>query len=106
MRHVATKEGAQGAFGQSPFALARGHRFEFYALKDDAARLRERLEESGVLCSGSVSLADSGRRVRAQASMVTKPSGATQCIGVRRNQRRTQVGRRAASYREPRRGCL
>jgi len=58
MRHVATKEGAQGAFGQSPFALARGQRFEFYAFKDDAARLRERLEQTGVLPAGSTGFAD------------------------------------------------
>lgn len=58
MRHVATKEGAKGTFGQSPFALARGQRFEFYAFKDDAARLREQLEQARVLRSGSAGFAD------------------------------------------------
>jgi hypothetical protein len=58
MRKVAEIEGAKPTFGQSPFALARGQRFEFYAFKDDAKRLREQLERSAVLPPASTGLAD------------------------------------------------
>ena len=58
MRKVAEIEGANPTFGQSPFALARGQRFEFYAFKDDAKRLREQLERASVLPTGSAGLAD------------------------------------------------
>ena len=58
MRKVAAAEGAKGSFGQSPFALARGQQFERYAFENDAKRLREELEQSGVLAPGSSGLAD------------------------------------------------
>lgn len=70
MRQVAAKEGASATFGQSPFALARGQRFEFYAFKDDAKRLREQLEQAGLLPAGSGGLADF-RLTRAQGPCAT-----------------------------------
>src|SRR3954452_20095547 len=46
------------AFGQSPFAIARGNRFEAGLFKDDASTLRRALERRGCVPSGSLGFHD------------------------------------------------
>lgn len=49
MASVAVAEGLEPSFGQSPFALARGNRFEALLFEDDGERLRTELVRAGVL---------------------------------------------------------
>lgn len=50
--------GLTPSFGQSPFAIARGNRFEAGLFYDDAAKLRASLERKGCLPTGSSGLLD------------------------------------------------
>ncbi len=50
--------GLDPSFGQSPFAIARGNRFEAGLFFDNAAKLRGALERKGCLPDGSVGLLD------------------------------------------------
>ncbi len=50
--------GLTPSFGQSPFAIARGNRFEAGLFYDEAARLRAALERKGCLPEGSTGLLD------------------------------------------------
>lgn len=58
MREVARAEGDRGAFGQSPFAIARGRAFERGLLKEGAKSLLEGLEREGVLGVGASGVVD------------------------------------------------
>lgn len=55
---AAEKVGLRPTFGQSPFALARGNRFEAGLFYDDAQRLRDALERRAVLPDGSEGFLD------------------------------------------------
>ena len=55
---VAIEAGLTPSFGQSPFAIARGNRFEAGLFMDDAARLRAALERKGALPDGSSGFLD------------------------------------------------
>ena len=46
---AAEAAGIDATFGQSPFAIGRGNRFEAGLFFDEAARLRSALERKGVL---------------------------------------------------------
>jgi len=50
--------GINASYGQSPFAIARGNRFEAGLFIDNADRIRDALEREGVLPAGSVGFAD------------------------------------------------
>lgn len=50
--------GLTPSFGQSPFAIARGNRFEAGLFYDEAARLRAALERKGCLPEGSAGFLD------------------------------------------------
>lgn len=50
--------GIKASFGQSPFAITRGNRFEAGLFFDDAARLRRALERKGCLPEGSIGFHD------------------------------------------------
>jgi hypothetical protein len=55
---AARQVGLIPSFGQSPFAIARGNRFEAGLFYDDALRLRQALERKGCLPEGSVGFLD------------------------------------------------
>lgn len=55
---AARAAGLEPSFGQSPFAIARGNRFEAGLFYDDASKLREALERKGCLPTGSSGLLD------------------------------------------------
>lgn len=55
---AAEAAGLDASFGQSPFAIARGNRFEAGLFIDDAARLRAALERKGCLPEGSIGFLD------------------------------------------------
>lgn len=55
---AAQAAGLDVTFGQSPFALARGNRFEAGLFFDDATRLRSALERKGCLPEGSSGFLD------------------------------------------------
>ncbi|OBG34924.1 hypothetical protein [Mycolicibacter heraklionensis] len=55
---AAEAAGINASFGQSPFAIARGNRFEAGLFFDEAERLREALEHTGCLPEGSAGLLD------------------------------------------------
>src|SRR5690242_15009385 len=56
---AAAKEAGLGtSFGQSPFAISRGNRFEAGLFYDDAAKLRQALERKACLPSGSTGFLD------------------------------------------------
>jgi hypothetical protein len=55
---AAKAEGLTPSFGQSPFAIARGNRFEAGLFLDDAAKIRAALERKGCLPSGSAGFLD------------------------------------------------
>lgn len=50
--------GIAASYGQSPFAITRGNRFEAGLFTDDASRLREALQRQGALPADSVGFAD------------------------------------------------
>ena len=50
---AAEAAGVSASFGQSPFAIARGNRFEAGLFADEAAKLRGALERKGCLPDGS-----------------------------------------------------
>jgi hypothetical protein len=56
--HAAKAVGIRASFGQSPFALARGHRFEAGLFVDNAAKLRSTLERKGCLPEASSGFLD------------------------------------------------
>lgn len=58
MASVASSLGLPAAFGQSPFALARGQQFERGLFHDDAQRLRRALVEQKVLPANAAGLHD------------------------------------------------
>lgn len=55
---AAKQAGLVPSFGQSPFAIARGNRFEAGLFYDDAARLREALKRKGCLPANSAGFLD------------------------------------------------
>ena len=55
---AAEKAGLDVSFGQSPFAIARGNRFEAGLFFDDAQKLRAALERRGCLPGGSTGFLD------------------------------------------------
>jgi len=55
---AAREIGLTPSFGQSPFAIARGNRFEAGLFADEAARLRAALERKGCLPEGSTGFLD------------------------------------------------
>jgi len=55
---AAKQAGLAASFGQSPFAIARGNRFEAGLFFDEAAKLRQALERNGCLPTGSKGLLD------------------------------------------------
>ena len=55
---AARQAGLTPSFGQSPFAIARGNRFEAGLFYDDALRLRQALERKGCLPEGSAGFLD------------------------------------------------
>lgn len=63
MDRAAKSVGLDPSFGQSPFALARGNRFEAGLFVDDAARLRAALERTHVLPEGSTGFLDLRLRI-------------------------------------------
>lgn len=58
MADVAKSEGGEPTMGQSPFALARGQRFEALLFLEEAKRLRDALEAKRVLPSDSSGFRD------------------------------------------------
>ena len=58
MLKVARAEGVTTPFGQSPYALVRGRKFEQAIFAKNAAVLREELEKNGILPKKSVGFAD------------------------------------------------
>lgn len=55
---AAEAAGLKVSFGQSPFAIARGNRFEAGLFFDDGARIRAALERKGALPTGSTGFLD------------------------------------------------
>src|SRR5881227_1204028 len=55
--------GLEASFGQSPFAITRGNRFESGLFFDDAQRLRAALERKGALADGSRGFLDLRLRI-------------------------------------------
>lgn len=55
---AAREVGLSPSFGQSPFAIARGNRFEAGLFVEDAARLRHALEAKGCLPPNSAGFLD------------------------------------------------
>ena len=55
---AAKQAGLAASFGQSPFAITRGNRFEAGLFYDDAAKLRQALERKGCLPADSAGLLD------------------------------------------------
>src|SRR3954470_2089239 len=55
---AAEATGLEPSFGQSPFAITRGNRFEAGLFFDDAHRLRGALERKGALPEGSIGFLD------------------------------------------------
>lgn len=68
---VAETIGLEPSFGQSPFAIARGSRFEAGLFYDDAQRLRDPLERRGVLPAGSSGLLDLRLRINGGARVAS-----------------------------------
>lgn len=63
--------GIEPSFGQSPFAIARGNRFEAGLFREDAARLRDALERKACLPPGSTGFADLRLRMNGGAHVTT-----------------------------------
>jgi len=55
---AAAAAGIDASYGQSPFAIARGNRFEAGLFTNDAARIRDALQREGVIPAGSVGFSD------------------------------------------------
>jgi hypothetical protein len=64
MSAVATSEGFEPSFGQSPFAIARGQAFERGLFAAGAAKMREALANAGVLPATSAEFTDLRLRVQ------------------------------------------
>lgn len=63
--------GIEPSFGQSPFAIARGNRFEAGLFREDAARLRDALERKACLPSDSTGFLDLRLRMNGGAHVTT-----------------------------------
>lgn len=68
---AARTAGLEPSFGQSPFAIGRGNRFEAGLFFDDAARLREALERKDCLPEGSAGFLDLRLRMNGGAHVTT-----------------------------------
>jgi len=63
--------GISPSFGQSPFAIARGNRFEAGLFEDNAARFRQSLERKGCLPPGSTGFLDLRLRMNGGRDVLT-----------------------------------
>src|SRR3954453_19964364 len=63
--------GLDPSFGQSPFAITRGNRFEAGLFYDDAAKLRSALERKRCLPEGSTGLLDLRLRMNGGSRIVS-----------------------------------
>lgn len=63
--------GLEASFGQSPFAITRGNRFEAGLFFDDAHRLRTALERKGALTKGSPGFLDLRLRINGGARLTS-----------------------------------
>lgn len=68
---AAEAAGLRPSFGQSPFAIARGNRFEAGLFLDDAARLRVALERKQALPDGSTGFLDLRLRMNGGARVTS-----------------------------------
>ncbi|MFV8316270.1 hypothetical protein [Mycobacterium sp. 23] len=68
---AARAAGLAPSFGQSPFAIARGNRFEAGLFRDGAARLREALERKSCLPQDSAGFLDLRLRMNGGAHLIT-----------------------------------
>lgn len=68
---VAKAAGLAPSFGQSPFAIARGNRFEAGLFYDEAAKLRQALERRNCLPAGSRGFLDLRLKMNGGAKVVT-----------------------------------
>jgi hypothetical protein len=68
---AAKQAGLDASFGQSPFAIARGNRFEAGLFYDDADRLRSALERKGSLPAGSTGFLDLRLKMNGGSSVAT-----------------------------------
>lgn len=68
---AARKAGLTPSFGQSPFAIARGNRFEAGLFYEDAAKLRTALERKSCLPAGSSGFLDLRLKMNGGASLTT-----------------------------------
>lgn len=68
---VARAAGLQPSFGQSPFAITRGNRFEAGLFFDDAAKLRQALERRGCLPDQSTGFLDLRLRMNGGTRVTT-----------------------------------
>jgi hypothetical protein len=66
---AAEAAGLEASFGQSPFAITRGNRFEAGLFSDDARRLRIALERKGALTDGSTGFLDLRLRINGGARL-------------------------------------
>lgn len=68
---VAKAAGLEPSFGQSPFAIARGNRFEAGLFFEDAAKLRQALERKNCLPAGSTGFLDLRLRMNGGTRVTT-----------------------------------
>ncbi len=68
---AARAAGITQSFGQSPFAITRGNRFEAGLFRDEAIRLRQALERRNCLPQGSIGFLDLRLRMNGGAHLVT-----------------------------------
>lgn len=68
---AAKQAGLAPSFGQSPFAIARGNRFEAGLFYNEAAKLRQALERKGCLPFGSVGFVDLRLKVNGGSSITS-----------------------------------
>jgi hypothetical protein len=72
---AADAAGLEASFGQSPFAITRGNRFEAGLFFDDAQRLRSALERKGALPGGSTGFLDLRLRINGGTRLVCVDHG-------------------------------